>query len=219
MHSQACSPACCMWGNAPSTESVSVSDQAVMLPLNTNNLTKFNLFLYPLSCSDVFTEGLLCIQDALDLIEFVSGPAESEWGSLRAKMGHPQPWQLNYFAIGNEVSSTLLHCYIVALLHCCIVALLHCYIVTMRPAVHCLPELHCCAPFMPSAMRSALLHCCRAACCIQPASTLLLCTSHAMSNEVSFTMLPCLLLYTACLHSAAAYFTAWSHWAQTRLSR
>ncbi|KAL0055122.1 hypothetical protein WJX82_007357 [Trebouxia sp. C0006] len=42
------------------------------------------------------------VQDALDLIEFVSGPAESEWGSLRAKMGHPQPWQLNYFAIGNE---------------------------------------------------------------------------------------------------------------------
>ena len=49
-------------------------------------------------------------QDALDLIEFVSGPAESEWGGLRAKMGHPQPWQLNYFAIGNEVCSTaLLH--------------------------------------------------------------------------------------------------------------
>nr|QOL01194.1 putative extracellular protein TR9_006 [Trebouxia lynnae] len=42
------------------------------------------------------------VQDALDLIEFVSGPVESEWGSLRAKMGHPKPWQLNYFAIGNE---------------------------------------------------------------------------------------------------------------------
>lgn len=53
-------------------------------------------------------EVLTCTQDALDLIEFVSGPAESEWGSLRAKMGHPQPWQLNYFAIGNEVSSSTL---------------------------------------------------------------------------------------------------------------
>ena len=40
----------------------------------------------------------------MDLIEFASGSAESEWGSLRAKMGHPDPWQLNYFAIGNEVS-------------------------------------------------------------------------------------------------------------------
>ncbi len=43
-------------------------------------------------------------QDALDFIEFVSGPEESEWGGLRAKMGHPKPWELNYFAIGNEVS-------------------------------------------------------------------------------------------------------------------
>lgn len=47
-------------------------------------------------------------QDALGLIEFVSGPIESEWGSLRAKMGHPEPWQLNYFAIGNEVSCCIL---------------------------------------------------------------------------------------------------------------
>ena len=91
--------------------SVSVSDQAVMLHLNINNLTKFNLFLYPLLCNDVVMEDVSYIQDALDLIEFVSGPAESEWGSLRTKMGHPQPWQLNYFAIGNEVSSsTLLQC-------------------------------------------------------------------------------------------------------------
>jgi len=63
-------------------------------------------------------------QDALDLIEFVSGPAESEWGSLRAKMGHPQPWQLNYFAIGNEVCNTALlhsnghmHCMVSTALH------------------------------------------------------------------------------------------------------
>ena len=47
---------------------------------------------------------LALLQDALDLIEFVSGPAESEWGSLRAKMGHPDPWHLDYFAIGNEVT-------------------------------------------------------------------------------------------------------------------
>lgn len=46
------------------------------------------------------------LQDAADLIEFASGPADSEWGSLRAKMGHPDPWPLNYFAIGNEVSHT-----------------------------------------------------------------------------------------------------------------
>ncbi|DBA71494.1 TPA: aspartate-semialdehyde dehydrogenase-like protein [Trebouxia sp. C0005] len=42
------------------------------------------------------------VQDALDLIEFVSGAADSEWGSLRNKMGRSEPWDLNYFAIGNE---------------------------------------------------------------------------------------------------------------------
>ena len=27
------------------------------------------------------------------MIEFVSGPADSDWGSLRAKMGHSEPWE------------------------------------------------------------------------------------------------------------------------------
>lgn len=44
------------------------------------------------------------VQDALDLIEFATGPADSEWGSVRNKMGRSKPWDLNYFAIGNEVS-------------------------------------------------------------------------------------------------------------------
>lgn len=43
-----------------------------------------------------------CIQDALDLIEFANGPAESRWGSLRAKMGHPEPFDLTMLAVGNE---------------------------------------------------------------------------------------------------------------------
>ncbi len=42
------------------------------------------------------------IQDALDLIEFANGPATSEWGSVRAGMGHPKPFNLKYIAIGNE---------------------------------------------------------------------------------------------------------------------
>ena len=94
-------PACCIWRVAPPTASGSGHSiqQSCFLSIPTTFKPKL-LFLY-----------LQCIQDALDLIEFVSGPAESEWGSLRAKMGHPQPWQLNYFAIGNEVSSsTLLQC-------------------------------------------------------------------------------------------------------------
>ncbi|ERL63684.1 alpha-L-arabinofuranosidase C-terminal domain-containing protein [Schleiferilactobacillus shenzhenensis] len=42
------------------------------------------------------------IDDALDLIEFANGPVDSEWGAKRAAMGHPQPFHLEYLAIGNE---------------------------------------------------------------------------------------------------------------------
>lgn len=43
------------------------------------------------------------VQDALDSVEFMTGPATSRWGAVRAAMGHPAPWNLTYFAIGNEV--------------------------------------------------------------------------------------------------------------------
>jgi alpha-N-arabinofuranosidase len=42
------------------------------------------------------------VQDALDLVEFATGPADSPWGSRRAAMGHPAPFKLNYLGIGNE---------------------------------------------------------------------------------------------------------------------
>lgn len=42
------------------------------------------------------------IDDALDLIEFANGPVDSEWGKLRAEMGHPAPFNLKFIAIGNE---------------------------------------------------------------------------------------------------------------------
>ena len=42
------------------------------------------------------------IDDALDLIEFANGPATSQWGSVRAQMGHPEPFGLEYLAVGNE---------------------------------------------------------------------------------------------------------------------
>ena len=47
------------------------------------------------------------IQDALDLIEFANGPVTSEWGSVRAEMGHPEPFNLKYIGIGNEQWGTL----------------------------------------------------------------------------------------------------------------
>ena len=42
------------------------------------------------------------IQDALDEIEYVMGPATSTWGSRRAKAGHPAPFKLTYVEVGNE---------------------------------------------------------------------------------------------------------------------
>ena len=42
------------------------------------------------------------IDETLDLIEFANGPADSEWGSVRAKLGHPEPFSLEYLGIGNE---------------------------------------------------------------------------------------------------------------------
>ena len=48
--------------------------------------------------------GELCdyIDDALDLIEFANGDVSTEWGALRAAMGHPEPFGLKFIAIGNE---------------------------------------------------------------------------------------------------------------------
>jgi alpha-N-arabinofuranosidase len=42
------------------------------------------------------------VQDGLDEIEYVTGPATSKWGSRRAKDGHPAPFKLEYVEIGNE---------------------------------------------------------------------------------------------------------------------
>jgi alpha-L-arabinofuranosidase len=42
------------------------------------------------------------VQDALDAIEYANGSENSVWGSIRAKAGHPKPFNLKYIEIGNE---------------------------------------------------------------------------------------------------------------------
>ncbi|KAI0428924.1 alpha-N-arabinofuranosidase A [Xylaria sp. FL1042] len=42
------------------------------------------------------------IDDALDEIEFIRGSPDSKWGAVRAKLGHPEPWKLEYVEVGNE---------------------------------------------------------------------------------------------------------------------
>ena len=44
------------------------------------------------------------IRDILDALEYALGPADSEWGAVRARMGHPAPFRMDYLEIGNENS-------------------------------------------------------------------------------------------------------------------
>ena len=42
------------------------------------------------------------IDEALDLIEFANGEPSTKWGGLRAQLGHPEPFGMEYLGIGNE---------------------------------------------------------------------------------------------------------------------
>ncbi|KAL6523338.1 aspartate-semialdehyde dehydrogenase-like protein [Orobanche gracilis] len=42
------------------------------------------------------------LQEILDGIEFSRGDSKSKWGSVRAALGHPEPFDLRYVAVGNE---------------------------------------------------------------------------------------------------------------------
>jgi hypothetical protein len=41
-------------------------------------------------------------QDMADFIQYVNGPASSEWGRKRVADGHPKPYGLKYMELGNE---------------------------------------------------------------------------------------------------------------------
>ena len=42
------------------------------------------------------------VQEALDEIEYVTGRADTKWGAVRSRDGHPAPFPLKYVEIGNE---------------------------------------------------------------------------------------------------------------------
>uniref|UniRef100_A0ACD5WNY6 Uncharacterized protein n=1 Tax=Avena sativa TaxID=4498 RepID=A0ACD5WNY6_AVESA len=42
------------------------------------------------------------VKDVVDGIEFARGGPKTTWGSVRVAMGHPQPFKLDYVAIGNQ---------------------------------------------------------------------------------------------------------------------
>jgi len=57
-------------------------------------------------------EPLICVrwtgktpQDAAHEVEYFNGSVETEWGRMRAKNGHPAPYHVKYFQIGNEIGA------------------------------------------------------------------------------------------------------------------
>ncbi len=62
-------------------------------------------------CALVAAEPLICLnsnsatlEQVLAEIEYCNGPADSPYGCLRAAMGHPEPFGVKYWQIGNEQS-------------------------------------------------------------------------------------------------------------------
>jgi len=44
------------------------------------------------------------VQDALDAIEYANGDITTRWGAERAKNGHPEPFNMKYVEVGNEMN-------------------------------------------------------------------------------------------------------------------
>ncbi|QSZ37324.1 hypothetical protein DSL72_009422 [Monilinia vaccinii-corymbosi] len=42
------------------------------------------------------------VDDALNELEFLLGDTSTKYGALRASLGYPEPWKINYVEIGNE---------------------------------------------------------------------------------------------------------------------
>ena len=62
-------------------------------------------------CRVVGAEPLVCLSlgDGVDsarrLVEYLNGPADSEWGRKRAANGRPEPYGVKYFQVGNEITA------------------------------------------------------------------------------------------------------------------
>jgi alpha-N-arabinofuranosidase len=60
-------------------------------------------------CRLVGAEPLICVrvtrrtpQDAADQVQYMNGSAETPMGALRARNGHPEPYRVRYWQVGNE---------------------------------------------------------------------------------------------------------------------
>jgi alpha-N-arabinofuranosidase len=63
-------------------------------------------------CRAVGAEPLVCVsradgpESAGQLVEYLNGPADSEWGKKRAAGGRPEPYAVKYFQVGNEIEDS-----------------------------------------------------------------------------------------------------------------
>ncbi|MFW2514654.1 alpha-L-arabinofuranosidase C-terminal domain-containing protein [Demequina sp. SO4-13] len=47
------------------------------------------------------------VDDTVDLVEFAIGDVTTEWGAVRAELGHPEPFDMPYIGLGNEENTTV----------------------------------------------------------------------------------------------------------------
>ena len=47
--------------------------------------------------------GLGTLEEVVQEIEYVNGPPEAEWGRVRGENGHPEPYGVKWWAVGNEM--------------------------------------------------------------------------------------------------------------------
>jgi alpha-N-arabinofuranosidase len=64
-------------------------------------------------CRQVDAEPLICVRfsgrtpkDAADQVEYFNGSSSTPMGSLRAKNGHPEPYRIKFWQVGNERGGT-----------------------------------------------------------------------------------------------------------------
>ena len=51
----------------------------------------------------VVNTGLGSVEDAAELVEYVNGSPKTLWGSRRARAGHPEPYGVVWWGVGNEM--------------------------------------------------------------------------------------------------------------------
>lgn len=60
-------------------------------------------------CRAVEAEPLICVsladgaESAAQMVEYLNGPPESDWGRKRASQGRPRPYAVKYWQVGNEI--------------------------------------------------------------------------------------------------------------------